>query len=268
MEIDLSPYIATFAVTATAMAALWLLSLKLKNASIVDIYWGPGFAVIAWVAFLAADNAGSRAVLVAGLVSLWAGRLGLYLLWRAIKKRTEDSRYAAMRARRGPGFAVWSLGGIFGLQAVLMWLVSLPHQAGILHGSDRLSPLSDSIGLALFLFGFLFEAIGDWQLARFKSDPTNDGKVMNRGLWSLTRHPNYFGDACVHWGLFLVSAPAAGAWWTVAGPTLMTFLLVRVSGAALLDRRMARANPAYKDYMEHTSGFLPRLRRPDRSDLT
>jgi steroid 5-alpha reductase family enzyme len=169
----------------------------------------------------------------------------------------EDFRYQAMRRKHGDRFFVVSLGTVFGLQALLMWVISLPLQIGIAASDPGVgvSPL-DVVGTVLWAVGLFFEAVGDWQLARFKADPSNQGKVMDRGLWRYTRHPNYFGDFCVWWGLYLIAA-AGGAGWTVVGPILMSALLIRYSGAGLLEKTIGTRRPGYDDYARRTNGFFP-----------
>lgn len=243
----------TAAVTAGAMGALWLLSLRLKDASIVDIFWGPGFALIAWSAW-AIGVGGTRATVAAGLVSLWGLRLGSYLYLRNHGKG-EDYRYVAMRRRHGDRFPLVSLYTVFGLQAVVMWVVSLPVQA-VQASAPAALGLLDGLGVALFAVGFLFESVGDLQLARFKADPSNEGKVMDRGLWAWTRHPNYFGDCTLWWGLGCF-AFAAGAWWAAIGPIVMSVFLLRISGVTLLERGLKRRKPEYEDYIRRTSSFFP-----------
>lgn len=247
----------TAAVIAVALFLLWLLSLRLRDASIVDIFWGFGFVLIAWTSYGLTAGAPARRALLTGMVTIWGLRLALYLAWRNIGKG-EDYRYQAMRRRHGDRFPLISLLTVFGLQGVLMWIISLPLQlAQVPAEPAALTPL-DAIGAALWLIGLAFESIGDWQLARFKADPANKGRVMDRGLWAWTRHPNYFGDAVAWWGFFAIAA-AAGAWWTVLSPVLMTLLLMKVSGVALLEKTLVKTKPEYQDYVRRTSAFFPRF---------
>lgn len=239
------------------MLALWLLSLALRDVSIVDIWWGPGFAWLATVAFAIAGDPTPRDVLVLALVSLWGVRLGGYLLWRNWGQG-EDARYVRMRRQYGARFPLVSVATVFGLQAVLQWFVSLPLQIAQLAPGSRPLGALDALGVALFATGLFFETVGDAQLARFKADPANRGRVMDRGLWRYTRHPNYFGDCLVWWGLFAIAAATPAGWLTVASPLLMTFLLLRVSGVALLEKSLVRTRPSYRDYIERTSAFFPR----------
>ena len=243
-------------VIAGAMVLLWLLSLVLRDASIVDIFWGTGFVVIAWTAFVVADGAEPRRWMLALLTSIWGLRLTGYLAWRNIGKG-EDYRYTEMRDRWGDRFWIVSLGQVFLLQGALMWVVSLPVQAGSVPASpDGLGILAIA-GAAAWAVGLFFEAVGDWQLSRFKADPDNAGKVMDRGLWRYTRHPNYFGDFMVWWGLYLVALEAHGTWWTAVGPVVMSVLLMRVSGKDRLERSLKKRREGYEEYVRRTSGFFP-----------
>ncbi len=242
------------AVVAAAMVGVWLLSLAVRDASIVDIFWGLGFVLVAWVTFLAADGEPARQVLVVALVTVWGLRLAGYLAWRNIGKG-EDYRYRAMRKRAGDVFWWRSLFTVFLLQGALMWTVSLPVQAGQVPESGL--NLLDALGVACWAVGLFFEALGDVQLARFKADPANEGKVMDRGLWRYTRHPNYFGDFMVWWGLYFVALATGDAWWTFVGPVVMTVLLMKVSGAGLLERSLRKRKPEYEDYVRRTNAFFP-----------
>ena len=238
-----------------SMLALWLLSIPLRDASIVDIFWGPGFAVAAWVSFALAGGDPARRWLVAILTTIWALRLGLYLLWRK-RGHGEDPRYTALIDHLGAEKRHWTtLTRVFLLQGAVMWVVALP----VMVAQVWREPIGvfAYLGTGLWLAGFLFEAAGDWQMTRFKADPANRGKVMDRGLWRYTRHPNYFGDACVWFGLWLVACDHALGFATVLSPLLMTYFLVAVTGKALLERRLKRANPEYAAYIAKTSGFFP-----------
>jgi steroid 5-alpha reductase family enzyme len=249
-------FLATLAITLLAFLLLWLLSLRLGDASIVDICWGLGFTQIAITAGVLGGGYPWRKLLVTGLTVLWGLRLAGYLLWRNAG-HGEDFRYQAMRRRHGARFWIVSLYMVFGLQAGLMWIVSLPVQVAQLAPTpDHLTGL-DAAGALLWALGFAFESVGDLQLARFKADPANQGRVMDGGLWRYTRHPNYFGDACVWWGLFLIALATPHGTWTVVGPALMTLFLMRVSGVALLERKLVKSRPEYQDYIRRTSAFVP-----------
>jgi len=243
------------AAVAVLMVVVWGVSVRVSDASIVDLVWGPAFVLVALVAALAGHGDATRRWLLFAMTAAWGLRLGLHLTRRKLGEREEDRRYAAMRERKGEGFTLWSLWAVFGTQGVLVLIVSLPIQAA----ANRPGGLGASVipGVLAYLVGLAFEAIGDEQLRRFKADPANRGKVMDQGLWRYTRHPNYFGDACVWWGLWLVALPAGGVWWTFVGPAVMTLLLVRVSGKAMLERDIAGRRPGYAEYIKRTSGFFP-----------
>jgi steroid 5-alpha reductase family enzyme len=241
------------------MTILWLISLPLKNSSIVDIFWGTGFVISNWVFFvLAPEGFGPRKWLIGILVTLWGLRLSLYILWRNWGKG-EDFRYQKWRREAGSRWGWLSFFRVFVLQGVLMWIISVPLLAAQRGASPASLTILDYLGLVVWIIGFFFESVGDLQLARFKSDPANKGKVMDRGVWRTTRHPNYFGDAAQWWGFYLI-ALAAGGWWTILGPILMTLFLLRVSGVALLEKTL-ETRPGYKDYVERTSAFIPWLPR-------
>lgn len=234
-------------------AAGWLLSLPLRNVSIVDIMWSLMFLLASITYAMAHVAPGPRAWLVIGLVSLWSIRLAAFIGWRNFGK-DEDFRYQKIRANNEPGFAVKSVYLVFGLQAGLAWVISLPLLAAI----NSTTPLGwlDALGVMLWFIGLVFEAGGDWQLSRFKGDPVNRGKVLDTGLWRYTRHPNYFGDFCVWWGFFLI-ALSSGAWWSVVGPLVMSVLLLKVSGVALLEKDIGDRRPDYNAYIQRTNAFFP-----------
>ena len=246
---------------ACMMLIVWLISLKMRDASIVDIAWGSGFVVVALVSFALSDGNSTRRLLLTVLTAIWGLRLALYLAKRNLG-HGEDFRYQSMRRKHGSKFAFVSLYTVFGLQGLLMWIVSLPVQLG----QVRLSPdfgLLGVVGVLAWCVGMFFETVGDAQLAKFKRDPSNKGLVMNQGLWRYTRHPNYFGDCCVWVGLGLIAAESRLGIFGLVGPVVMTILLVKVSGAALLDRAMLKRKPGYETYVATTSGFIP---RPPRSE--
>jgi steroid 5-alpha reductase family enzyme len=238
-----------------AMLALWALSVAARDASIVDVFWGLGFVLIAAVSNSRSAYAPRRA-LVGLLVAIWGVRLATHLVLRN-RGHAEDPRYGAMRKRWGRRFPIVSLVTVFVLQGVLMLVVSLPVQAAMRSPTPARITWLDVLGTVCWCIGFAFEAVGDLQLTRFRSVKRNARKVMDRGLWRYTRHPNYFGDCVQWWGLLLI-ALATGAWWSIVGPFVMTVLLLRVSGVSLLERRMRKTRPAYEDYKARTSAFLPR----------
>jgi steroid 5-alpha reductase family enzyme len=238
------------------MVATWLLSLILKNASIVDIVWGLGFAITSWVLAITIDGDSTRQILLAVMVGSWGLRLGGYLAKRNIG-HGEDWRYKAMRKKKGARFGLISLVTVFGLQGVLMWVVSLPVMFGNSDATPGVGPLA-VIGVMVWAVGLSFEAVGDWQLAKFKKDPNNAGKVMQTGLWSLTRHPNYFGDAVLWWGIGIVGAETGTGVVGFIGPVVMTVFLLRVSGVPMLERSLMKRREGYAEYAARTSAFIPR----------
>jgi steroid 5-alpha reductase family enzyme len=245
-------------VTALCFVALWLVSLRLKDVSFIDAWWALGLVVIAWVSFMNATPGAPHAILLTALCTIWGLRLGLYLLWRW-RAQGPDRRYVKIIGRsqaQGWSFAAASLIFVFALQAPLQFIVSLPVQLGQLSANAELAALA-WIGAALSLAGIAFESIGDWQLTRFRANPANAGKVLDSGLWRYTRHPNYFGDACVWWGLWLIAADAGFGAWTLPGPVLITYLLTSLSGVPTVEGHLKRQRPDYAAYVARTSGFIP-----------
>ena len=251
-------FFATLAISAGAAVLLvvvtWLIARALGRYNVIDVAWGLGFVVMAWVAFARSSGHGddTRRVLVAVLVTVWGVRLAAYIGWRS-RGKGEDPRYAAMFEHR-PAPARSAL-GIYLVQAFAFWFVSIPVQLAMFETSEPGALLYG--GTAVWAVGFAFESIGDWQLARFRADPANQGQVMDRGLWRYTRHPNYFGDACVWWGLWLIAAQQWQGLVTVLSPVLMTWTLTRKTGKPTLEKDIADRRPGYKEYVERTSGFVP-----------
>lgn len=254
MMIQADAVLYSAAVIAACVTALWLLSLRLRDASIADIWWAPGFAVIAWTASETPLDATLRYGGTLVLLTLWAIRLGGHL-WVRNGGKPEDRRYQAMRAST-PGFPVVSLFKVFWLQGALQILVALP----VFAIATSTEPLSwvDALGLSLILDGVLLEAVADMQLKRFKADPSSAGKVMDRGLWGWSRHPNYFGNAVLWTGVGVVGIGAAAPWWALVGPATMWFLLLRVSGVTMLESTIVDRRPEYRSYIERVSSFFPR----------
>ena len=240
-------------VIAGLMLAVWLISLPLKDVSVIDIAWGPGFVLVAWGSCFAADTS-VEDLLLPLLTTIWGLRLGGHLAWRKIGSG-EDFRYCDMRERHPQTFPVLSLLTVFALQGIIMWIVALPLQT--VNPDKAPSVVLTIIGVLLWIAGFLFESIGDRQLSRFKSDPTNEGRVMDGGLWRYTRHPNYFGDFLVWWGLYVLSLTAGGHWWSVVGPLVMSALLLKVSGVTLLEKSLKVRKEGYVEYVARTNAFFP-----------
>jgi steroid 5-alpha reductase family enzyme len=248
------------AVSAACFLALWLIGIALKDVTFVDAWWALGIVVLAVSSYVVTWPASPHKLALVCLTAAWGLRLGFYLLWRW-RTHGKDRRYVTMlgkaETQRGWGFARSSLQLVFALQAPLQFVVALPVQLGQLAPDDaRLGPAALA-GVALACVGLMFEALGDWQLTRFKADPANKGKIMDRGLWRYTRHPNYFGDCCVFWGLFLIALETPWGIWSLPGPLLITFLLTRWSGVPTVEGRMRRTRPGYEAYVARTSGFIP-----------
>ncbi len=243
-------------IVAAGMSATWVLSLALRDVSIVDVFWGVGFALITWGITLASGSRSPRTALLLALVSAWTFRLATHLWLRWRRAGAEDRRYAAMRRKAGAAFPLRSLVTVFALQGVLMWLISVPLQLALLDDRRRIGALA-WLGVVLFVVGFACEAIADAQLTRFRADAANADRVLDVGLWGWSRHPNYFGEVVLWWGLFLVCVDGTAAWWTIFSPLIVTVLLLRVSGIPLLERGMHRRRPAYAEYVARTSAFVP-----------
>jgi steroid 5-alpha reductase family enzyme len=245
-------YFTGLAVILAVGVAGWLFSLYARDVSFVDSLWSLFFLIGAVVYALGPDVPGTRGWLVLALVAIWALRLSIYITARNWGE-PEDHRYQKIRENNQP-FWIKSLYIVFGLQGLLAWIISLPLFVAISRGGEP--GMLDAIAFLLWAVGIVFEAGGDYQLARFKRDPANKGKVLDTGLWRYTRHPNYFGDFCVWWAFYLF-AVAAGGWWTIVSPLLMSFLLLKVSGVAMLEKDIGERRPKYRDYIERTNAFFP-----------
>lgn len=235
----------------------WILSAIRNNVSVVDSLWPLMFLLMLSVYQLLADTSTPRAWLVLALVTIWALRLSIYITQRN-HGQPEDHRYATIRRNNQPHFRLKSLYIVFGLQAALACFIGLPLRVAA-SASSALGWL-DLLGVGLWFVGMVFEVVGDYQLARFKADPNSRGKVLDTGLWRYTRHPNYFGEFMIWWGYFLL-ALAAGGWWTILSPLLMSFLLLKVSGVALLENTILERRPEYADYVRQTNSFFPGVPR-------
>lgn len=249
-------YLQGFVIIMLMMTILWVVSIFINNVSIVDLFWGLGFVFISLFYFLKTDGYASRKIVLILLVTLWGIRLSIYLAWRNLGKG-EDFRYRQFRKKYGEKRYWWiSYFQTFLLQGILMWLISVPLLAAQYYSQNNSLGIFDYAGIILWITGFFFETTGDIQLARFRTDPSNKGKVMDRGLWRFTRHPNYFGDASVWWGYGFFCL-ASGSYLPVLGSVLMTALIIKVSGVALLEKSLQDQKPLYKEYIEKTSAFLP-----------
>lgn len=247
---------ASLAAAFLLMIGLWPFTVMKKNASLADRFWGLGFVAVAWIAFVSGPGYWVRKGLVVSLTTLWGLRLAAHITYRSWGKG-EDPRYRAMREKHGAAFPWVSLFTVFGLQAVLLWIISLPVQWACIVPYPAGVTVTDIIGGAVALAGIVIESAADYQLLRFKKNPAHGGRVMNEGLWAYSRHPNYFGETLVWWGMFLVALSVPGGLWTVISPALITFLLLRVSGVTLLERTLTETRPEYRDYIRRTSTFIP-----------
>jgi steroid 5-alpha reductase family enzyme len=252
-----------FACVMVLMTLVWIASVFLKNASIVDPFWSVGFIVAGVYYYFNTDGLEIRKNILLVLLLVWGLRLAMYLGWRNIGKE-EDYRYQKFREDYGAERYWWfSFFQVFLLQGFLLWLISAPLLAAMYFGENQPLGIFDYLGIVIWLIGFIFEAGGDYQLARFKSKPENQGKLLTTGLWKYTRHPNYFGDATLWWGYGLFSV-AVGIYLPLLGPLLMTFLIIEVSGVAMLERNLKEKKPGYKEYIERTNAFFPWF--PKKSD--
>lgn len=249
------------AVVLLAMTILWLVSVRVEDASIVDSFWGLGFVLITFVYYITGGLHTGRSSLVIALITIWAFRLSCHLFIRK-RHEGEDPRYRKMREHHGERFLWVSLFTVFLLQGVLLWMISMP----LLGSVTSSSPLGhwDLIGSLIFFAGLIIESVSDVQLARFRKNPSNIGIVLDTGFWRYSRHPNYFGEAILWWGIYLI-AVGGEAYWTLVGPALLTFLLLRVSGVVLLEKGLHKSRPDYHKYVETTSPFI--LWPPKNKDL-
>lgn len=250
---DMQLYLQALVLILGVGVVAWIVSIAMRNVAFVDSLWSMFFLIAAVTFAFSVDLLGARGLLVTTLVAIWSLRLSLHITVRNWGE-PEDYRYQAIRSNNEPGFAFKSLYIVFGLQGLLAWIIALPLLPAITRpgGIGTL----EVVALAIWMVGFIFEAVGDYQLARFKSDPANKGRVMDSGLWRYTRHPNYFGDFCVWWSFYLF-AVAAGGWWSILSPLLMSFLLLKVSGVAMLERTISERRPEYASYIRRTNAFFP-----------
>jgi len=239
------------------LTSLWVVSIRVKDASIIDIFWGPACATGGILTFFRIDGASPRDILLTLLVVIWAARLAGHLAKRNLG-HGEDKRYQKMRAAQASdkAFEAWSFRNVFMLQGLVAWFVSLPVQIGQMGNNTPLGVLA-FIGIVLFFIGLSFETVSDWQLTKFKAAPENKGKLMTKGLWAWTRHPNYFGDATVWTGLTFIALEAPFGWMTILSPVVMTFFLTNISGKPLTEKHMKKCYPEWEDYTRRTSGFFP-----------
>ncbi len=252
---DMPVYLTALALILGVGGAAWVVSVVIRNVAFVDSLWSLFFLIAAGVFAVEAAPLSARGLLVTLLVGIWALRLSIYITARNWGE-PEDYRYQTIRKNNEPGFAVKSLFIVFGLQGILAWIIAMPLMPAIMNPGG-IGPL-ELVATALWLLGFVFEAGGDYQLAKFKRDGSGKGRVLDTGLWRYTRHPNYFGDFCIWWAFYLF-AVAAGGWWTVLSPLLMSLLLLKVSGVAMLEKTITERRPEYAGYIRRTNAFFPGL---------
>ena len=245
--------IASGLAVGACVLVLWLISIKLRDVSIADIWWGPGFALIAGVIWAVEAPESPRFFAAAGVLTLWALRLGVYLGRRNLG-HDEDYRYQAMRGD-SPHFWWTSIYKVFLLQGAIQLVVALP--LFVMTSSDSPLSLWDIVGITLALAGVVTEAVADQQLSRFKASPGTEGEVMDKGLWGYSRHPNYFGNALMWFGIAWLALAGGGPWWSALGPAFMLFLLLKVSGVSMLESTIAERRPAYRRYKQEVSAFIP-----------
>ncbi|MGP0567180.1 DUF1295 domain-containing protein [Nitrospina sp. P1_D6] len=255
--IDHSPYFYVLAAIVAVGFITWVISLILEDVSIVDSAWPLMFLFGAVVLTINANDYNLRAQIILLMVVLWSVRLSLHLTWRNWGE-PEDRRYRVIRKNYSPNFAFKSFFIIFLFQSVLAWIISMPLWPAITNIVSF--SLLDALAILLWLAGFFFESVADWQLSRFKSDPANQGKVMTHGLWYYSRHPNYFGECLIWWGFYLFAA-SSGGWWSIPGPLLITWLLLKFSGVVMLEETIVKRRPAYREYIANTNAFVPGLPR-------
>ncbi len=245
---------------------LWLLSLLLKDASIVDIFWGVGFVISGWVYYaFAPDGFQARKLLLMALVTIWGLRLAGYIAWRNLGKG-EDYRYQNWRREHGQRWWYRSYFQVFLLQGFLMWIIGLPLLAAQYYPDPTRLTWLDGLGVVVWGIGFIFEALGDWQLSRFKANPANKGKLLTSGVWRYTRHPNYFGDAAQWWGFYLFALATGSGWWTFISPLIMSYFLRYVSGVTMLEKSLKDSKPGFAEYVQSTNAFIPWFPRKAKDD--
>jgi steroid 5-alpha reductase family enzyme len=246
-------YVAGLIATLSVATVTWVVSVLKRDASIVDGVWAVMFVAAGTVYAYGDNHHTGRATLTLSLLLLWAVRLSSHIIVRNWGE-PEDRRYRDIREKYEPHFALKSLGIIFWFQAGLAWIISMPLWPALTVPIDWGGV--DLLAVIVWIAGMSFESVGDWQLSRFKGDPANRGKVMDRGLWRYTRHPNYFGECLIWWGFYLF-AVQTGAWWAIVGPLLLTYLLLKFSGVTLMEQTIVERRPAYREYMTRTNAFLP-----------
>ncbi|MBC7981735.1 DUF1295 domain-containing protein [Candidatus Parcubacteria bacterium] len=253
-------YYTSLAVALFIYMNIWfIVSLVKKRNDIADVAWGLGFIALTLLSFWARDyESGLRGMLVLMLVGVWGLRLA-YHIYKRNKGKTEDYRYLAWRQEWGTWFYIRSYFQVYILQGILLFLIVLPVLV-INKNMENSIGIVDGIGLIIWIIGFVFESVGDRQLAVFIKNPENKGKLMKEGLWKYTRHPNYFGEVTMWWGIWIISLSADMVWFSVLGPLTITILILKISGIPLLEKKM-KENPDFAEYASKTSMFIPWFRK-------
>ncbi len=249
-------FAVNLAAAAGFMTAGWGISLVLKNAAVADIFWGPGFVLVAWLTFFQADGFFQRKLMLALLVTLWGMRLFVHIAARS-QGKGEDPRYAAWRAQYGQKFWLVSLYKVFLVQALFLWTIAISVQYGQVAAKPAGLTWLDAGGFLIWLAGLIIEAVADWQLQRFLSAPGNRGRVMDQGLWHYSRHPNYFGETLIWWGIFVIVLSTHLGFLTIASPLVITYTLLRLTGVTLMEETEFSDNPEYQAYVSRTNAFVP-----------
>ena len=272
MEAGLAEILTLLGINATivfgSVLALWLISIPIRDVSIIDMLFAVILLAVTVASYCLADGAEARKQLIVALVALWAVRITVHLV-RRNWGHGEDPRYTKLRSwvEDDRAFVWLSLKKVFLLQGIVLWFVSLPVQFGQLITTPPQPGLIAYVGVTIWVLGMFFEVVADWQLTRFRADPANSGTVLDTGLWKYSRHPNYFGELCVWWGLFLIACEHPLGLLTVVGPLLYTYLIINVTGQATLDKKLAKTRPGYADYMQRTSGMIPLPPRRSKSQM-
>ncbi|WP_045211344.1 DUF1295 domain-containing protein [Desulfonatronovibrio magnus] len=251
-----NPLFLTLGASILLMICAWVLSLLRGKACVADSFWGAGFLIVAWIVYCAGHGYEARSLLAACLISIWGIRLCIHVSARNWGQ-PEDRRYQALRDYRGKNFWWVSLFTVFLLQAVLLWLVSLGVQLAQLSPVPDKLTIFDIMGALIWMTGFIIQVVGDTQLQMFKNNPDNKGRVMDQGLWGYSRHPNYFGESLMWWGLYLLVLQTPYALWAIISPLIITFLLLKVSGVAMTEQNISQRRPEYNDYQQRVSAFIP-----------
>lgn len=256
MEIINSIFLYNLALICSVMFSGWIFSLIKKQVTHIDSIWGLGFIIIAWNTLYWTQNFTTRSILIAILVTIWGLRLSTHLTLRNWGKG-EDRRYNAWRKKNKQRFWIISLFKVFLLQAVFLWVISLVIQYGISRSLVQEITIFEITGIIIWTIGILIESFADWQLKQFLANPTNAGKVMNKYLWKYSRHPNYFGETLIWWGMFILVQSTVNSLWTIISPLVITFTLLKLTGVTLMEKDIVNFKPKYREYIQTTSSFIP-----------